>query len=101
MLTCLYRSTNTNCVLADEMGLGKTAQTVSFIAALETAGWRPALVVAPLSTLTHWQRELTEWTPHLNAVIFTGTPEGRDIIRQVDIIHVCPIAWRCGHPLRV
>lgn len=43
---------------ADEMGLGKTAQTISFLQYLRyyqlVRG--PFLVVAPLSTLPHWQR---------------------------------------------
>ena len=42
------------------MGLGKTVQSVSFLHYLHsTQGlWGPFLVVAPLSTLSHWQREL-------------------------------------------
>lgn len=65
------------------MGLGKTAQTVAYVAALETAGWRPALVIAPLSTLAHWEREFATWAPQLNVVVFIGNPEGRDVIRRV------------------
>ncbi len=47
-------------LLADEMGLGKTLQTVSYLRQLHdnygVSG--PFLVVAPLSTLAHWQREV-------------------------------------------
>jgi hypothetical protein len=51
-------------LLADEMGLGKTLQTVAFCAQLhEKHGVRgPFLVVAPLSTLPHWQREFQRWS---------------------------------------
>ena len=45
-----------NALLADEMGLGKTVQTLSYIATEKQA--LPALVVAPLVTLSNWQREI-------------------------------------------
>jgi SNF2 family DNA or RNA helicase len=43
-------------MLADEMGLGKTIQSVSTLAHLASheAIRGPFLVVAPLSTLSHW-----------------------------------------------
>lgn len=47
--------------LADEMGLGKTVQTIAFL--LSRPG--PALVVAPLTVLPVWERELERWAPHL------------------------------------
>ena len=67
------------------MGLGKTAQTVAFIAALYTLARRPAVVFAPLSTLTHWEREFRAWTPQLNVILFTGVPEARDIMRAYEL----------------
>ena len=43
-------------ILADEMGLGKTAQSVCFMDELCKRNFRgPFLVVAPLSTIPHWQ----------------------------------------------
>lgn len=43
-------------ILADEMGLGKTAQSVCFLDQLSRKGVRgPFLIVAPLSTIPHWQ----------------------------------------------
>jgi phytoene dehydrogenase-like protein len=51
-------------ILADEMGLGKTAQAIAMLDHI----WRresirgPFLIVAPLWTLAHWQREIEEWT---------------------------------------
>lgn len=47
--------------LADDMGLGKTLQTIAFL--LSRPG--PALVVAPLTVLPVWERELARWAPHL------------------------------------
>jgi SNF2 family DNA or RNA helicase len=50
--------------MADEMGLGKTVQTVTFVNSLfkEFEYDAPALVVAPLSTIVHWEREFKNWT---------------------------------------
>lgn len=47
-----------------QMGLGKTAQSISVLEyqrqLLKLRG--PFLVVAPLTTLGHWQREIETWT---------------------------------------
>jgi len=45
-----------NALLADEMGLGKTVETLSYIATEKKTF--PVLVVAPLVTLTNWEREI-------------------------------------------
>nr|AIF20950.1 SNF2-related protein (SMARCAL1, HARP) [uncultured marine thaumarchaeote KM3_97_A02] len=45
-----------NALLADDMGLGKTVQTLAYIASEKQS--LPVLVVAPLVTLTNWQREI-------------------------------------------
>ncbi|CAM9125194.1 unnamed protein product, partial [Chrysoparadoxa australica] len=65
-------------LLADEMGLGKTLQTAVFLSELVHTYKRPGpfLVVVPLSTLPHWQREIIGWTG-LNAVTYYGTRENR------------------------
>jgi hypothetical protein len=58
------RYNHRSVILADEMGLGKTAQAIAMLDHI----WRresirgPFLIVAPLSTLAHWQREIEEWT---------------------------------------
>eukprot|EP01029_Cantina_marsupialis_P031516 TRINITY_DN912_c1_g1_i2.p1 TRINITY_DN912_c1_g1~~TRINITY_DN912_c1_g1_i2.p1 ORF type:complete len:1876 (-),score=622.51 TRINITY_DN912_c1_g1_i2:229-5856(-) len=74
-----------SCILADEMGLGKTIQTVAFINALITHhnNRGPFLVVAPLSTLGHWKREVEDWTD-LNCVVYhdNGGAAGRSVIRE-------------------
>ena len=48
-----------NALLADEMGLGKTVQTLAYLAKEKNAF--PALIVAPLVTLTNWQREIAKF----------------------------------------
>ena len=72
-------------MLADEMGLGKTIQSVSVLHHI----WReegirgPFLVLAPLSTLSHWQREFEGWT-EMNAVVYHGSAESRELIRELE-----------------
>ena len=55
--------------------MGKTAQSVSIIEHLRLNGPAPGgpfLVIAPLTTLMHWQREVHKWTK-MNAVIYDGS----------------------------
>ncbi len=65
------------------MGLGKTAQSISTLEfqrqLCDIPG--PFLIVAPLTTLGHWQRELETWTSmvccyHLYAAECTADPTG-------------------------
>ncbi|KEG13258.1 transcription activator [Trypanosoma grayi] len=71
------------CILADDMGLGKTAQIASFLNMLKTQHTidGPHLVVAPLSTLTSWTRELARWAPTLRVVKYHGERKGRAALR--------------------
>jgi SNF2 family DNA or RNA helicase len=48
-----------NALLADDMGLGKTVQTLAYIASEKQSS--PTLVIAPLVTLTNWQREIEKF----------------------------------------
>jgi SNF2 family DNA or RNA helicase len=48
-----------NALLADEMGLGKTVQTLAYLATEKQT--YPALIVAPLVTLSNWQREIQKF----------------------------------------
>lgn len=55
---------NRSVILADEMGLGKTAQVIIFLEYLrKTVGLGfPFLVIAPMSTMGHWRREVQRFT---------------------------------------
>lgn len=66
-----------NCILADEMGLGKTVQSCMFLNQIASNG--PCLVVCPLSTLQHWEREFKKWT-NLNCVCYHGNNASRNLI---------------------
>lgn len=75
-----------NTILADEMGLGKTVQIVATLVSLAVEfGVRgPFLVVAPMSTLPHWQSEFERWS-ELNAVIYHGCEQSRCIIMDKEL----------------
>ena len=75
-----------NCILGDEMGLGKTAQSIAVMAYQRQLGGvtGPFLVVAPLTTLGHWQREIEVWTT-MNCVVYSGNARDRDIIRRYEL----------------
>ena len=72
-----------SCIMADEMGLGKTLQTAAFIHLLVEKMYQPGpfLIVVPLSTLAHWQREFIGWTG-LNTIVYHGSAEDRKKIRE-------------------
>ena len=57
-LDFLMKSTG-NALLADEMGLGKTVQTLAYLSKEKNAF--PALIIAPLVTLTNWQKEIEKF----------------------------------------
>lgn len=61
-------------ILADDMGLGKTVQTLAHILAEQEAGRldRPALIVAPTSTLPNWRAEAEKFAPSLRTLVLRG-----------------------------
>ncbi len=74
-----------NCILADEMGLGKTIQSIALLSEVYAAGIQgPFLVIAPLSTITNWEREFTTWT-HMNAIVYHGSLASRQMIQQYEM----------------
>lgn len=82
-LCCLLRRPPCVCVL--QMGLGKTAQSIAVVAWLKqyAATTHPCMVVAPLTTLGHWKREIQTWT---------------DLVRRLLLLlrRALPVvAWRC------
>jgi SNF2 family DNA or RNA helicase len=63
-------------VLADDMGLGKTLQVITTLLKFKEEGrleGHPALVVAPTTLLTNWDKEIRKFAPGLNASIYHGT----------------------------
>lgn len=81
-LTSLYEN-GLNGILADEMGLGKTIQTISFLAFLREKGtYGPFLIAAPLSTTSNWVAEFKKWTPDIPVVLYHGSKDERQGIRQ-------------------
>ena len=71
------------------MGLGKTIQTAAFLRTLnDSFGNRgPFLVVAPLSTVVQWYREMSKWTD-LNVVLYTGNAADRAMIREYEFAFI-------------
>ncbi|MHB0936896.1 MAG: DEAD/DEAH box helicase [Armatimonadota bacterium] len=65
-------------LLSDEMGLGKTVQAIATLRVLcyrrELAR---ALIVAPASLLTQWQREIARWAPELRVMTVYGDAHER------------------------
>jgi SNF2 family DNA or RNA helicase len=88
---------NRNCILADEMGLGKTIQAIAFLQHLhvQEGVTGPFLVLAPLSTLHQWRREVEEWT-NFNCLLYydEGNSQIREIIRGSEF-HFSNISKDC------
>jgi len=74
-----------SCIMADEMGLGKTVQSVTFVNSLfeKFEYTAPVLIVAPLSTIVHWEREFKNWTD-LRVLTYHGSIAGREIINSYE-----------------
>ena len=77
-------------ILADDMGLGKTVQTLAHLALEKQQGRlsKPALIVAPVSTLSNWQQEVHRFAPHLNVLLLHGSrrKESFSLIDKVDVV---------------
>lgn len=61
------------CILGDEMGLGKTLQVIALITERLRNEKRPSLVVAPVSLLENWRREIGKFTTGVRAYIHHGS----------------------------
>ncbi|CAK6448021.1 unnamed protein product [Pipistrellus nathusii] len=76
-----------NCILADEMGLGKTIQSITFLSEIFLRGVHgPFLIIAPLSTITNWEREFRTWT-EMNAIVYHGSQISRQMIQQYEMVY--------------
>ena len=73
--------------IADEQGLGKTVEA---LAALESDGAYPAVVVCPASMKLGWQRETERWLPHRSVAVVQGRgavpPSGEITILNYEIV---------------
>ena len=60
------------------MGLGKTIQLVTYLGGLHHSGlFKASLIIAPVTTLKHWQRELRAWHPHFRVFVLHHTAQSR------------------------
>lgn len=61
------------CILADSMGLGKTVQIILLLAHLKnTINVFHGMVIAPVSLLENWRREINKFYPSLNIHVNYG-----------------------------
>ncbi|KAI8331840.1 SNF2 family N-terminal domain-containing protein [Chlamydoabsidia padenii] len=77
-----------SCILADEMGLGKTVQSVALLNDIyHILGIKgPFLIVAPLSTIPHWERAFRAWTD-LNVIDYRGSNVARNLIVDTEFYY--------------
>ncbi|KAF3856774.1 hypothetical protein F7725_017497 [Dissostichus mawsoni] len=68
------------------MGLGKTIQSITFLFEIFSMGIRgPFLIIAPLSTITNWEREFRQWT-NMNVIVYHGSQISRQMISSGNTI---------------
>jgi superfamily II DNA or RNA helicase len=76
--------------LADDMGLGKTVEIIALLLhrARQTQSSGPALVVAPTSVCTNWQREIERFAPSLRVRDYSGPrrTEALEDLRKRDVV---------------
>lgn len=67
------RRNNCGCILADEMGLGKTLQIITLMGSeYEKNHNVHFLIVAPMSLLENWRREIEKFYPSLSTIVHHG-----------------------------
>ena len=80
--------------LADDMGLGKTIQTISLLVREKELSGKlpaPALLIAPTSVVTNWEREIDRFAPGLQTYVHRGAgrlkgSEFREAIKDRDVV---------------
>ena len=65
------------CLLADEMGLGKTIQVIALLEERCTRELGPSVVVAPVTIIENWRRELHRFAPALRVNVHHGSARAR------------------------
>lgn len=73
-------------LLADDMGLGKTIQTICLLCHVieDKLLHGPALIIAPMSLLQNWRREVAKWAPSLRVYEYAGA--GRVWPARADVV---------------
>jgi SWI/SNF-related matrix-associated actin-dependent regulator 1 of chromatin subfamily A len=77
--------------LADEQGLGKTIEA---LAAIESDGAYPAIVVCPASLKLNWVREIRRWLPAREVQIISGTGSGSLPQAEISVVNYDILAAR-------
>jgi SNF2 family DNA or RNA helicase len=77
------------------MGLGKTAQSIAVLEHIrQFCGNRgPFLVIAPLSTLGHWQREVETWTTMVRGAARPGRLASRPTVSARVLPALALLRW--------
>ncbi len=78
-------------VLADDMGLGKTIQTLALLLSIKQADKAKdvrALIVAPTSVVTNWEREIAKFAPTLSVALWHGADrkEQTETVREAEVV---------------
>jgi superfamily II DNA or RNA helicase len=81
-------------VLADDMGLGKTVQTLAHLALEKDAGrlQKPTLIVAPVSVIGNWEREVRQLAPQLKSLTLHG-PRRKELFSSIPHVDVVITAY--------
>ena len=81
-------------VLADDMGLGKTVQTLAHLAIEKQAGrlQKPSLIVAPVSVIGNWDREIRTLAPQLKSLTLHG-PRRKELFSSIPTVDVVITAY--------
>lgn len=69
---CYMSKQTDGCLLGDEMGLGKTLQVIAFLLARHDAFNATSLVIAPVSLIENWKREINRFAPSLDVLVHHG-----------------------------
>ncbi|MBT3189202.1 MAG: DEAD/DEAH box helicase [Anaerolineae bacterium] len=80
--------------LADDMGLGKTIQTIALLMREKELNGKlsaPALLIAPTSVVTNWEREIGRFAPNLQTYVHRGASRlksgaFREAIQDKDVV---------------
>lgn len=85
----MYKNTNTGIgsIIADDMGLGKTVQVIALLLKLKEENRldkNQALVIAPTTLLSNWEKEIQKFAPTLSAAVYHGS--ARQLKNDADVV---------------